>query len=556
MKLLIRIKEEKMRKVAMVILSWLCSLSAVAHQSQGHIVQFEKEQRQQRDQIWQSRQKQWLDKRTYQQEEYLEDMKNISIECIPYTELRFRGVNEIDHRPFIPQKGECLNEEKLNQLSRAMTKAYLEKGILHTPFRFETTLENQLVLVVTEGRLKEVSGNSNRLNFATLLPNRQGKILKVQDLDQALDQANKMRGSQVTVDVHPSNDGSIALDFVNQETNRVRGVLGINNFSNSHYRRWQAKGSASVDSPFGLSDTLNLNVAHTLNGYKRYSRSASLYYSVPYGYWSANAFASFSQYKQHLTLPNTEVEQQGRTLQSGLGLDYVVNRGSHSVTTLSAQLEHLNTKNRFADTILLLQSPKLTTYQAGLSHLQLFPNGALSANMAYKHGLSWFNALANQGREQPEGRYGKWFGELYLQYYHRLSEQTFKQSHRLQGQYSRNYLAGAEQADLTGRYAVRGLNDVGISAEKNLVLRNQFAWLQRWQAVHFSPYIAFDMGTAKHSDDQATSQRAWGYALGMTLEQPERWNALVEWASGRVKTDKKTPAVKDRNLDLSVELIF
>lgn len=539
----------------LLIGSCFCSSQMFA-QSQTRIMQFEQEGRHQREQSLLDKQKQWLDKRSYQTESSKKGIENQSNECLPYSELLFRGVNAIDHRPLIIPKGSCLNEAKLNQLSRDLTAAYLKKGILHTPFQFETTLQNQLVMVVKEGRLRRLESDSRRLNFATLLPQMVGEILTVQDIDQALDQANKMKGSQVTVDVHPSSNGDIVLNFVNEEENRIQGSVGFNNFAAKHYHRWQLKGSMHIDSPFSLSDSLSLNMAHTLKEFAEYSRSVSFYHTIPYGYWSFNSFASFSHYRQILNLPNTEVEQKGRTVQGGISADYVINRGSNFMTTLSAQLERMDTKNRFADAVLLLQSPNLTAYQLSMNHLQLFPQGAVSVNVGYKHGLPWFNALSNQGKDQPEGQYGKWFSELYLQYYHRLSEQTFKQSHRLQGQYSRNYLVGSELADLTGRYAVRGLNDIGISAEKSLVLRNQLAWMQSWQEGYWSPYLALDLGVVKHSDSQASSQHALGYALGVSMERPKRWSALLEWASGKVKTEKIKPSFKSKNIDFSVELNF
>lgn len=531
-------------------------LPMVTFSQVGQIAEFEQQNRHQREDFWQLRQQQWLNKKQYQVETQQEDIKNLPQVCLPYTELRFRGVNAIDHRPFIPAKGECLNEARLNQLSRDLTAAYLKKGILHAPFQFEVTDKDQLVMVVKEGRLRQLETESKRLNFATLLPYKRGQILTVQDLDQALDQANKMRGSQVTVDVFPVSNGDINLRFVNQESRAVQGYVGLNNFASKAYHRWQARTGLNIDSPFGLSDILNLNISHTLDHPSEYSRSASLYYSVPYGYWSVNAFGSFAQFRQQLNLPHTQVEQRGRTVQGSLGLDYVAHRGSNFVTTVSANLERQDNKNRFADAVLVLQSPNLTAYQVALNHLQLFPNGALSANVAYKHGLPWFNALPNQGSDQPQGQYAKWTGELYFQHYHSWFRQHFKQSHRLQGQYSRYYLAGAEQADLTGRYAVRGLNDLNVSAEKSLVLRNQLAWVKRWEGLNWSPYLALDLGVAKVSDGSLPSQRAFGYAVGISLEQQARWNALLEWASGRLKTDKYSPSLRQQNLDLNVEVIF
>lgn len=543
-----------LRMVAWIGLgSWTSLLSAEAL-SQGFRI--EQHHRQQQEALGVKQQQRDLAIRAYQEEQHDNEISERTHHCLPYSQLRFRGVNAIDHRPFLLRDGQCISEASLNQISRAMTAAYLNIGLVHTPFRFEETDRNQLVMVVNEGRVRKIVHDSTRVNPTMLFPGREGGHFYIQDLDQALDQANKMAGSHVTVDVLPTSNGLVDLHFVNQEKRRVLGRVALNNFAAKSHHRWQTRLDVSVDSPFRLSDTLNMSVAHTLKGFSAYQRFASLQHAIPYGYWRLNSFASISQFRQSLRLPHQQVEQRGRHVQGGIGLEYVARRGSNYVTTLSAQLTRNESKNRFADVVLLLQSPKLTAYQVAANHVQYLPNGAVSANVSYKHGLPWFNALPNRGRDQPEGQYAKWQADLYGQFYHRFGEQTWKQSHRLQGQYSRNYLTGSEQADLTGRYAVRGLNEASVSAENSLVLRNQLAWLSRWKQWQFSPYLAWDIGYAKHRTLSAQTLRASGYALGLEVTQAASWQAAVEWASGKLRDPNTSSVTRSRQVDVSVELDF
>lgn len=517
---------------------------------------FQQQNRERQREFSQLQQQSWLNTHQYSQSE----ADNIALEhqsqdCLPFQAVRFRGVKLIDHRPLVPKKGECLNEARLNQLSRELTAAYLQAGYLHTPFHFEADEQQRLIVVVKEGKIREMQSESNRLNFATLLPRKAGKPLNVKDLDQALDQANKLPRSQVSVDVLPGSDGAVDLQFVNQERSRVGGSLSLNNFAAKSYHRWQTRLGLDIDSPLGLSDMLAFSLGHTLNGTHRYSRSASVYYSVPYGYWSFNGSAALSQFRQQISLPLNSVEQRGKTTQASLGADYVLHRGSNHISTLSAQLDRINSKSYFADTLLILQSPKLSAAQVGFSHLQLLENGALIANVQYKHGLSWFNALANLGRDQPEGHYGKWSGELQWQHYHRFGNQLFRRTHQLLGQYSQNYLPAVEQADLSGRYAVRS-GDVSWSAEKVLLLRNQLTWLTQMKAVGLSPYIALDGGLARTSAAGAEQQRAWGYALGLSADYQNVWQLQLEWSSGQMRLSKQQPISRQHQLDFSIRLAF
>ncbi|VEH65918.1 Hemolysin transporter protein shlB precursor [Rodentibacter pneumotropicus] len=131
--------------------------------------------------------------------------------------MKFVGFHLIDPLPFAPKKNECLNEERLNRLSQDLTSAYLALGYVYNPFQFEDDGSGKLTMRVTEGKVSLLSSNSERLNFTMLFPNILGKPLNIKDLDQALDQANKMPGSKVSVDVLPTKNGEIELSFVNEE---------------------------------------------------------------------------------------------------------------------------------------------------------------------------------------------------------------------------------------------------------------------------------------------------------------------------------------------------
>lgn len=517
---------------------------------------FDRQHREQRLDFDQSVLQRLLSTHQYQSDSVEVENKTLDQQCLPYKGLRFRGVKLVDHRSFVPTHQHCLNEESLNKLSRDLTQAYLKQGYFHTPFHFEADRKNRLVMVVKEGKTSKLSTESKRINFKTLLPNAIGKPLKIYDLDQALDQANRMNGSQVTVDVLPYENGDIELNFANDEQNRITGFIGIDNFADKHYHRWQNRLGLNIDSPLGLSDTINLTAAHTLDGLSEYQRSASLYYGLPYGYWNFDAFAAVSEYRRQIPLQSDEVEQRGRTIQTGIGANYTFHRGSNHISSLSLNLERIDSKQRFADTVLALQSPKLTAYKVGFNHLQLFPQGALNIEVNYKHGLKWFNALPNQGKDQPEGQYGKWQADIYYQQYHQWQGEIFRQSHQLALQHSRNYLPAIEQADLTGRYAVRGLQKISYSAEKSAILRNSLAWQKSFKKVQIEPYVALDIGAVKNSSDDVSAKRALSYALGMSIAQSKQWNAQIEWARGHFKADQKQASIKGHSLDFTLRLNF
>lgn len=95
-----------------------------------------------------------------------------------------------------------------------------------------------------------------------------------------------------------------------------------------------------------------------------------------------------------------------------------------------------------------------------------------------------------------------------------------------------------KQEDLTGRNRVRGLNDLSLSAEKNIVLHNDIAWVRATEFGTFSPYVGIDFGVQKSIQTNVQREQAFAYAVGLNWEQ-KIFQANLEWATGRLfsKTD-------------------
>ena len=89
-----------------------------------------------RNQFWELQQhthQRWLSQHQHQTTNQQAISEDLSQVCLDYQRVRFVGVTLIDPTPFTPQAGECLNEQRLNQLSRDLTAAYLAAGYVHNP---------------------------------------------------------------------------------------------------------------------------------------------------------------------------------------------------------------------------------------------------------------------------------------------------------------------------------------------------------------------------------------------------------------------------------------
>lgn len=67
--------------------------------------------------------------------------------------------------------------------------------------------------------------------------------------------------------------------------------------------------SLALDSPFGLSDSINFNANRTLeNAKNRYKNDFTVSYSVPYGALTFSALANYLEYRRYEKLKKWDSE--------------------------------------------------------------------------------------------------------------------------------------------------------------------------------------------------------------------------------------------------------
>ena len=287
---------------------------------------------------------------------------------------------------------DCLNNEELNRYSRGLTQLYLKKGYIAARVAAEGPDEQGvLILRVHEGRVEKIVSDDRRSNPATLFPGVIGRPLNIHDADQGLDQANRLPSSKATLDILPGETvGGSILSLRNNKDAPWRLNFNADNTGRDSTGRVQAGVGLSWDSPLGLSDFVSVSAQRTSNDNAvRHSRSESLFYSLPYGYWTFSAFASRADYLNPLQLQYSAVNLSGRTAQSGLRVDRVLSRGQDQTTSLMAQLTHKRVRNYFLDSEIEITSPTLSVAELGLSRLQLLSGGVLIADAGVQRGTRW-----------------------------------------------------------------------------------------------------------------------------------------------------------------------
>lgn len=519
-------------------LLWLAQVVAFAQNSHvSYQAGTQQAAQQELDRIRRVQLQQKASRQQYQAEQQIEYQPPSGQSCLAYNKVVLVGATLVDIAGLLPQSGECLNADRLNRLSRDITKAYLKHGYIYQSFEFEPQGQ-VLYLRIKEGRVKSISGGNAIVNPRMLFPGLQGEPLSIHRLDQGLDHTNKFFSNKVTVDVLPQPDGDIDVVLNDQSTGRVGGYVGLDNSGSKGTGEWMARTGWMIDSPFSLSDSLMFSASHSIKNrrFDPYSRSLAFQYSVPYGYWDFTLYGSISQYRNRLQVNSNQYELDGRTWQAGARVNYVFSRGANYISSLYGQLERISARGRFEKSIISLHSPNITNVQLGWSHLQVLPSGLIVGDIAIEHGLPWVKGYENEYNRS----YRKINLSVAAQWRHRAGETTWRHDHELNVQYSPDFLPAIKQLELLDKYAIRGLSQYSASGEKGAVFRNNIYLSFQHGDWTIEPYVGFDVGVLK-STVSGINQRNWGHSwsAGLKLKYLESVDTRVEFSKGRFNDDQK-----------------
>ncbi|QPR29462.1 ShlB/FhaC/HecB family hemolysin secretion/activation protein [Edwardsiella hoshinae] len=443
--------------------------------------------------------------------------------CLPISGVYLTGISLLSLRDLAALDAlpmQCIRSRDVNRLAKQLTALYLDKGYITARVQFlRPNARGELGVRVTEGYIERIEGGDWGVNRRWLFPGLSGKPLRLRDLDQGLDQANRLRSNHVSMDILPGEHiGGSVIRLYNRRTRPWQVNVSLDNAGQQGTGEWLAHGSATLDSPLGLSDFASLSVSSTLaQPATRYSRSYLLFYSLPYGALTFSGFASFSHYLLYQPLLHTRIRLDGHSSQYGLRVDRVMQRSQRQINTLGVQLSAKRIRNYLQDDLLQVSSPTLSVAEFGINHLHVLPNGVATANLSLERGLRLLGADRGRLRTGAEAQYTKL--KLAASWTQRfaLCAADYRFTSQWYGQYSRDALPGVEWISLTERSAVRGFKRGTLSADNGWYWQNTLSRPLTWRALTLTPRIGVDVGRVRANTGHQGWQSGVGAVAGVTL---------------------------------------
>jgi len=309
----------------------------------------------------------------------------------------------------------CVGVADITTLLKAITDLYLDKGFVtsraYVPPQ-DIAGTGLLRLVVVEGTISDIYLNGQPAerngSFATAFPDVKGEVANIRDIEQGLDQINRLSSNDAKTSMLPGKeDGTSILNVENKPRKRWYASISNNNLGQESTGYCQTNVSVGFDDLLGINDQLGFSYGRSGLDYpwdddgRGQSNSYSVNTSVPYGYWTFSTNGSWYEYNS--TIPGNfgPIETSGNSGQVGFGIDRVILRDKDSITTLRGGLTYKQTDNFLLGNRIEVGSRRYTIGSLGLSRSQRILGGVIALDFALDTPMRTLRARSSMRASAP-----------------------------------------------------------------------------------------------------------------------------------------------------------
>ncbi|WP_018410012.1 ShlB/FhaC/HecB family hemolysin secretion/activation protein [Methyloversatilis thermotolerans] len=446
--------------------------------------------------------------------------------CFPIREVQLDGATLLAdaerQRLIAPGVGDCINLTQINAVMQGITNHYLVRGYTTTRVYLpEQDLgSGTLRLLVLEGLIEQFRLDGEGVNLDTAFPGLRGRLFNLRDIEQGLDQINRLRSNSATMDIEPGGTpGASQIVVRNRPRKRWSVNAALDNTGSQSTGRELVSAALAIDGPLGLNDFLNLSgrINTDADHDDKLSQSVSLLYSIPYGYWTFTLTASEFDYASRVRGSVVSFNSSGQSTLYGLRVDRVLFRDRDAKVSLFGNLGFKDSRNYLNDTLLETSSRQLATLDLGVSASTVLSGVLLSGDIAWVQGLDAFGALKDapgQDSAAPRAQFDKVVLNASAAVSLPVAGRTLALSSTLSAQRSTDTLYGTEQFFIGGPFSVRGFRRYSIAGDSGAWLRNEVALPLQWGEARLRPFLGWDIGHIR-ADEVGPGGTLAGFTVGI-----------------------------------------
>lgn len=210
--------------------------------------------------------------------------------------------------------GRCLSRGDLSLLLVSLNRLFAQQGYVSTRAYFpeQAVTGGELHVTVVQGRIESIKLNANPQDHAPqdhdsqrsgekrrvrlAFPSGAGEVLLLPDLEQGIDQLNRVPSAQAQLALEPgSQPGTTVVRVHTVDDKPWRGALTADNSGESSTGKWRVAASFDRDNLIDANDLWQVSISTTER-----SEAASLSLTLPWRYWTHSLSGTASRYDNAL----------------------------------------------------------------------------------------------------------------------------------------------------------------------------------------------------------------------------------------------------------------
>lgn len=382
-------------------------------------------------------------------------------------------------------QGKKIGKEGINFIVKQVSKEIIAKGYVTTRIVIpqQDISKGILTLQLIPGFVEDITFADPKATarWSNALPIRPGDLLNIRDIEQGLEQFKRVPSQDADIKILPGKNVGQSVIVISLKRDKPwRLNFSIDDAGSQATGKIQMANSLSIDNLFNNNDLFYTSINHDLvfDGNIKGTDGKSMYYSIPYGYWTFSLSANQSNYYQTVTQYNHGFKYAGENKNINFKVQKIIERNQTGKTLLSWGINKKISRSFLEDTEFTNQRKEVTSSTVGLYHREYYGKTVLDYEIDYQWAVPWFNSVLTENIEQdePTTKYHIWTIDTTLTTPMKFGNRQGRYSLNIRGQYTRDTLFTTDQFSIGNRYTVRGFDgEETLMAENGIYLRNEFS---------------------------------------------------------------------------------
>ncbi|MEE8481770.1 MAG: ShlB/FhaC/HecB family hemolysin secretion/activation protein, partial [Acidiferrobacterales bacterium] len=336
---------------------------------------------------------------------------------------------------YAPYLNQCLDNNGISKLVRSVQEWYLQAGYITTRVnlkqRQSSLDQGNLELWVIEGRIGRFILGANAAfdesRIKSAFPVARGDVLNIHDLDQGIEQLNRLFSQSFRMQIRPSKQPGFSDIFLVESNNsntllqpmQPDPKLGRRQISYQYNNGGIETTGLHLhnlgfkrDNMFGVNDVISFNWQRGSPYLQKRKESELIKFdaSLPNGYWLYKL--SYYNSRTDRTVPGSpsQFQSRGDTVTTKLSANKVIYRDKKNKLEGFGNFEISDRRNYINDTLVQVSSRLISSVDVGLIYTRYNSQSTIVISPTLSQGVPWFGAIGDTASiavSDPHAEYTK-----------------------------------------------------------------------------------------------------------------------------------------------------